>query len=94
MTNKEIETEIKSLQRKEYLIASNAGTYSPMEARRAVGSGDPAVATRNIYETVGGLKRSTGPRAEIAPGRMLSLSSRALGEDRKRVTDLQKMLKR
>lgn len=92
MTLREIKAEIASLQRKEYLVATNAGTYSSREAQRSVGSGDPAVSTRNVYETVEGLKRATGPADDAAPGQMRNLSRAELTADHRRLAELLKAL--
>src|SRR5690606_8333340 len=54
----------------EVLVSTNQGTYGLQEAARKVGAGDPRVADRNVYETVGGRVRTTGPDEADAPGRM------------------------
>ena len=67
-TKDSIQAEINSLLRVEHLVETNEGTYSAIEARRKVGVGDPEFATRKVYETVGGSRRSTGPDEDGAPG--------------------------
>jgi len=67
----EIEDEIASIEATEVLVASNAGTYSALEAHRAVGTGDPTFASRRVYERVGdGRVRVLGPDLDEAPGRV------------------------
>ena len=58
------------------LVGTNQGTYGPLEARRAVGCGDPHFADCNIYEQVGtGKRRVDGPDPDRAPGRILRFTS-------------------
>lgn len=86
--------EIRELESREYLVATNQGTYSAQEACRKVGTGDPAFADRNVYETVGGKKRTTGPDHDDAPGRMREFpgNRQDMGADRKRLAELRKEL--
>jgi polyhydroxyalkanoate synthesis regulator phasin len=83
-----LEKEIKSLNAKEHLIATNEGTYSAVEAGRKCGTGDPAFANRHEYETVGGDTRSTGPDKADMPGRLRRMDTTELQEDRRRVKEL------
>ena len=64
----EIEQRIATLSRVEYLTETNEGTYGPAEAVRACGSGDPAIASYRVYETVGGTRRRIGCDPDRAPG--------------------------
>jgi hypothetical protein len=86
--------EIAALAAIEHCVETNSGTYGAAEARRAVGCGDPQFADRNIYETVGGARRETGPDAKDAPGRMRRLNRDALAADRRRLAALREELRR
>jgi hypothetical protein len=66
------------LARREVHVETNQGTYGANEACRKVGTGDPAFANREVYETVGGTRRETGPDANDAPGRMRKIGYDAL----------------
>lgn len=79
-----IENEIATLNQVEYLVATNSGTYGAEECGQKVGCGDPAFGDRNVYETVGGRVRATGPDHNDAPGRMRQVNAAALKTDRKR----------
>lgn len=93
MTIDEIMSEIKTLNAIEVHVETNDGTYGGTEAVRKCGTGDPRWATRNVYETVGGQVRSTGPSEDRAPGRMRSIGRRELADLRKRVAELRAMLR-
>jgi len=66
----DLQREIDSLLRVEVHVETNQGTYGATEAGRKVGTSDPAFANREVYETVAGTRRETGPSEERAPGRM------------------------
>jgi len=87
-----IRDEIKALESVEYLVETNQGTYGAQESCRKVGTGDPASADRNVYETVGGRRRETGPGEDRAPGYMRQINRDSLSADRKRLADLHKSL--
>lgn len=87
----ELETEISELRQREYLVATNQGTYSANEAQRATGTGDPRHNDRNEYETVGGVTRSTGP--DNHPGRMRRFGEQ-LRHDRAALRGLQRELEK
>lgn len=93
-TRDSIQAEIDALRRVEYLVETNDGTFGGAEAFRKVGTGDPAFATRNVYESIGGTRRATGPSEDRAPGYMRSLNRRALAADRKRLADLERECRR
>lgn len=93
-TRSEIQAEIDTLSNVEHLVETNSGTFGATEACRKVGSGDPMFATRNVYETVGGSKRSTGPDEVDAPGRMRRINANTMSADRKRLANLQAELRR
>lgn len=86
--------EIEAVQKIEHHVETNEGTYGAVEACRKVGSGDPAFANRQVYETVAGERRATGPDEEDAPGRMRQLNRDSLAADRRRVADLRAELRR
>ena len=90
----QIEAEIRDLARVEFLIETNSGTFGAAEACRKIGTGDPAFATRNVYETVGGNKRSTGPDEDDAPGRMRRINADSMSEYRGRLDRLKKLLRK
>lgn len=89
-----IRAEIEALRGVEYLIETNSGTFGAGEASRKMRTSDPAFATRNVYETVGGSRRVTGPDEDRAPGRMRAISRAALSADRKRLADLIRQARR
>lgn len=80
----------------EYLIETNQGTYSAAEAGQKVGCGETHFADRNVYETVGGVRRETGPSEADAPGRMIRLKKNceALASLRKSLARMRKDLSR
>jgi hypothetical protein len=90
----QIEAEIRDLERVEILIETNEGTFGESEACRMVGTGDPAFATRRVYERVGGGKRATGPDEDDAPGRMRRINADSMSEHRQRLAGLRKLLRR
>lgn len=92
-TKDSIQAEINALLRVEHMIETNDGTYGASEACRKVGSGDPAFATRRVYETVGGSRRSTGPDEADAPGYMRKINAEDMKADRKRLADLRAALR-
>ncbi len=88
-TRAEISDAIRALENTEVHVETNDGTYSAAEAQRKVRSGDPRYATRNVYETVGGKRRATGPDAADAPGRMRHLNTEQMRELRAKLSALQ-----
>lgn len=52
------------------LIQTNEGTFGAAEACSKVGTGDPAFATRRVYQRLNGSIYATGPKEENAPGYM------------------------
>lgn len=92
-TKSEIGEEIANLLKIEVHIETNQGTYGPTEACRKVGTGDPAFANREVYETVGGVRRERGPDEADAPGRMRTINRDRLAEYRKQVAALRAELK-
>lgn len=61
----EIRVEVAELEATEIHVETNQGTY---------GSGDPAFCNREVYETVGGVRREKGPGEVDAPGRMRKIN--------------------
>lgn len=95
MASDEIEAlkrEIDAISRVEVHLETNQGTYGAGEACRKVGTGDPHFANREVYETVGGKRRSTGPDADDAPGRMRLIGTEEMSRLRKRLADLRAAL--
>lgn len=90
-----IRKQINELLSIEICVETNDGTFSAAEACRCVGTGDPAFATRNVYETVGGKMRSTGPSEDSAPGRMRpsKIARESLADYRRQVSDLRAKIK-
>lgn len=84
--------EIEVLAGQEFLVETNQGTYGSAEAARRVGTGDPRFADRNVYETVGGSRRETGPSEDDAPGRMRRINAKALRKARERLARLRRSL--
>ncbi len=78
----EIEQEIAELETVEIHVETNQGTYGAEEACRKIGTGDPRAANREVYETVGGQRRETGPDEDRAPGRMRKINRKALADKR------------
>lgn len=66
---------IRNLERTELHVETNQGTYGAQEACRKVGSGDTRFANREVYETVGGVRRETGPSEDRAPGYMRRINA-------------------
>lgn len=93
-TTASIQAEIDTLRSVEYLVGTNSGTFGATEACRKCGTGDPRFATRNIYETVGGSRRETGPDETDAPGYMRRINAESLSADRRRLTDLLRQARR
>ena len=89
----DIRAEIADLLKIEVLTATNSGTYGASEACRKTGTGDPAFATRNEYETVAGAKRSTGPDADSIPGYMRPIGAAEMHDLRLRLADLRRELR-
>lgn len=81
--------EIALLRDAEYHTQTNSGTYGAQEAFRKVGTGDPHFADRDVYETVGGRVRSTGPAADRAPGYTRYLDAGQLKAARELLTRLE-----
>lgn len=92
-TIESLREEIRDLERVEHMIETNSGTFGAQEACRKVGTGDPMFATRNVYETVAGVRRETGPDADDAPGYMRSINRAALSDGRKLLADLRRQLR-
>ncbi len=92
-TRTEIQAEIDTLSRVEHLIETNSGTYGPGDVRRAGVAGDPQFSERNVYETVGGQRRATGPSEDRAPGRMRTINRETMAADRKRLAALKAALR-
>ena len=89
----ECEDRIAALLRIEVHTETNQGTYGASEACRKVGCGDPQFANREVYETVGGKRRETGPDEDDAPGRMRKIGYERLAELRAELTAWQAALK-
>ena len=87
----EIQSEINTLLNVEHLVETNAGTYGDGDVVRAGCTG--GMAERNVYETVGGQRRATGPSEDRAPGRMRRINRETMSDDRKRVADLKAALR-
>lgn len=88
-----IQDEIDALTQIEVHVRTNQGTYGAVDACRLCGTGDPRFANREEYETVGGLKRTTGPDEQHAPGRMRDIGSATLAHYRHRVAALREKLR-
>lgn len=90
----ELEAEIANLERIEVLVETNSGTFGPHEACAKVGTGDPAFATRNVYEAVGtGKRRATGPDEGDAPGYMRAGNTETMARHRKALAELRRRLR-
>lgn len=89
----EIAAEIAEIEAEEVHVETNQGTYGSAEAARKVGCGDPAFANREVYETVGGKRRETGPGAGRAPGYMRQINADYMARLRAEVADLRKTLR-
>jgi hypothetical protein len=76
---------IRTLEATEVHVETNQGTYGAAEACRKVGTGDPAHGNREVYETVGGTRRATGPDEDRAPGRMRRINAETLADYRKQL---------
>lgn len=92
-TASEIRAEIKTVEAIEVHVETNQGTYGAGEACRKVGCGDPAFANREVYETVGGTRRETGPDEARAPGYMRQIGREELSDLRKRLAELRRELR-
>jgi len=88
-----IDSEIRRIEAVEVHVATNDGTYGAVEAGRCCGSGDPRFATRDMYETVAGATRETGPTAARMPGRLRWIGSEQLRDLRKQVGALRRSLR-
>jgi hypothetical protein len=93
-TRSEIKAEIGNLLKIEVHIQTNQGTYGNAEACRKVGNGSSEFANREVYETVGGTRRETGPSEDNAPGTMRSINRQRLADLRSQVAELKQELKR
>lgn len=90
---KALRAEARELAAREYLVATNQGTYSAQEACRKIGTGDPRHADRDVFETVGGGSRVTGPaEGSDLPGYMRGVSTDNLKADRKRLAEIRKAI--
>lgn len=83
-----IDDEIRTLEAVEVHVRTNQGTYGANECCRRVGTGDPAYGNREVYVTVGGRVRETGPGESRAPGYMRDIGSRHLSELREQLARL------
>jgi hypothetical protein len=92
-TKAEIQKEIANLEKIEVHVATNQGTYGGNDAARKIGSGRPAHANREVYETVAGRVRTTGPGEDAAPGRMRQINGRQLTDYRRQVAALRAELR-
>lgn len=90
----DLRREIAALERVEVHVETNQGTYGPGDAVRAIGVSDPAFANREVYETVGGTRRASGPSEDRAPGRMRAINRDRLSDLRKRLADLRAELRK
>ncbi len=89
-----LETEAKEIAATVIMVATNEGTYSAIEAQRAIGTGDPAYADRKVYERIGdGVISSTGPSEDDAPGRMRQINSEAVNQLRAKLRSLREQIK-
>lgn len=88
-----IRREIVDIERVEVHVETNQGTYSGADAVRKCGTGDPAYANREVYETVGGSVRTTGPSEDCAPGYMRDCGRSRLSALRRRVAALRAALR-
>lgn len=93
VTVADMEAELRAILACEVHVQTNQGTYGADEACRKVGSGDPAFANREVYETVGGKFRSTGPMPDDAPGRMRHINASEMAEKRARCAELRRMIR-
>lgn len=93
MTREQIQAEINALEQVEHVIETNEGTYGLGDCQRAGVSGDPKFSTRNVYETVGGVRRESGPTIERTPGRMRRINCETMADDRKRLADLRRQMR-
>lgn len=87
----EIQSEINTLIQVEHLIETNAGTYGDGDVIRTGCTG--GMAERNMYETVGGQRRETGPSEDRAPGLMRQINRETMSKNRKRLADLRAALR-
>lgn len=78
---------ITELARREHCVGHNEGTYGAAECQRKTGSGQPRAGLVEVYETVGGRRRRTGP--DNAPGVVRYCTPLALTEDRRRLKEMQ-----
>lgn len=86
--------EIKALTAVEVHTETNSGTYGAAEACRKVGTGEQRFADRNVYETVGGKRRETGPAEADAPGRMRKINAEAMKRLRRDLAGLRTKLEK
>lgn len=68
-TAEQIRNEINELA-EDALISTNSGTFSAEECCRKCGCGDPVFGTCAVYERLDGVRYTTGPGADDAPGYM------------------------
>ena len=92
MTIMDLRREIAALEAVEVHVSTNQGTYGALEACRKIGSGDPRFANREVYETVGGARRETGPDEDCAPGRMRQINRQLLAGKRAELSQLRSRL--
>ena len=90
MTTQTTLAQIRELASITYMVATNEGTYGPMEAQRRVGSADPRYADRCEYETVGGERHASGCDLDQMPGTLRRLDRSGLIADRQRLGDLRR----
>jgi hypothetical protein len=83
-TAENLKQQIRTLELTEVHIQTNQGTYT---------DGDPAFKNREVYETVGGARRETGPSEADAPGRMRHINAAAIAAARSELVRLREELK-
>lgn len=75
----EIQADIAEIEATEIHVETNQGTYT---------GGDPRLNNREVYETVGGVRREVGPGEEDAPGRMRRINAAQMKALRKQAKAL------
>jgi hypothetical protein len=82
-----------ALAAREVLTQTNSGTYSAIEAQRAIGTGDPQHADCRVYERVGdGRRRVEGCHPDRAPGRVRHIGAAELSDAKKELAELRKQI--
>lgn len=93
-TTTDLEREIEALSALEIHVETNQGTYGANEAARKIGCAEPRFANREVYETVGGVRREVGPDEDRAPGRMRRINGDEMRRMRKLLADLRGRLRK